>query len=345
LRFDPQHLTTDASVNRLVIARSPGVPARLAGRHASAILSADAVAGIAGGSGLAVSREAIADGLGAALRSGSERERRAAGAVAAEVALRLACLLATLRLPATARAQGWNGWRRAYLEHWTTVNEVQLAGGLLAGDFGPVVVDATNAALAGLGVGTRATLAPWPAWAALIGAARRLGLDAGDAVAVDLGGSRAKTAVVRVRSGGAVELAHLAAARLPFGPTEQPPRETLEDVLSAALGAAARDARGLGAEVRAVGISVACYLEQGIRCASRGAYANLPDLGDDAWRRRLAALYGRRTELGVFHDGTAAAASGSAAAGATLVLGTAVGVGFRPAGLPEWRTLTVLPPT
>jgi len=177
-----------------------------------------------------------------------------------------------------------------------------------------------------------------------LGGVGRRGLDASEAVAVDLGGSRVKTAVVRVRAGGAVELAHLAATRLPFGPTEQPPRETLEDVLAAALGAAARDARSLGAQVRAVGISVACYLERGVRCASRGAYANLPDLGDDAWRRRLASLYGRRTELGVFHDGTAAAASGSGAADATLVLGTAIGVGFRPAGLPEWRTPTILPP-
>jgi hypothetical protein len=279
-RFDPQHLTTDASINRLVIARSPGVPARLASRHAYAILSAEAVAGIAGSNGLMVSREAIADGLNAALRSAGERERQAAVAVAAEVGLRVACLLATLRLPDTAQTQGWNRWRRAYLRHWTTVDEVQMAGGLQAGDFGPVVADMTNAALARLGVRTRATLLPWPAWAALIGAARRLGLDVGEAVALDLGGSCVKTAVVRALPGGAVELAHPTTTRLPFGPTVQPPRETLEDLLAVVLGTAARNARSLGADVQAVAVSVACYLDQNVRCASRGAYANLPDLRD-----------------------------------------------------------------
>jgi hypothetical protein len=343
--FDAQHLTTDASINRLIIAPSGAVPARLAGHEAYAILSADAVAKVATSHGVSVARDAIADDLNVALRQGGRRGRPAAEAVAAEVGLRLACLLATLRRPDTAAEQGWSPWRRAYLRHWANLDEVHLAGGLLTGVFGRVVADETNAALARDGVRSRAALMPWPAWAALIGAARRLGLDAGKAVAVDLGGSRAKTAVVRVLPGGLVELAHPITTRLGFGPTDQPPRETLEDLLAGILGSAARYARSLGADVRAVAISVACYLDQNVRCASRGAYANLPDLRDDSWRRRLEALYDRPVDLGVFHDGTAAAASMSSSdrADATLVLGTAIGVGFRPPGLPDWSRLTVQP--
>src|SRR5215472_2719980 len=141
--FDPQRLTTDASINRLVIAELPGVPARLAGRQAHAILSAEAIAAVAAERGVAVRRVAIADDLGVAMHAADPRLRTAARAAATEVGLRLACLLSTLRDPGTASAQGWNPWRRAYLRHWSTVADVHLAGGLLAGHAGPAVVEET----------------------------------------------------------------------------------------------------------------------------------------------------------------------------------------------------------
>jgi hypothetical protein len=333
--FDPQRLTTDASLNRLVIAGPPGVPGRLEGREAHAILSAEAVAALAADHRLAVGREAIADDLGAALRTSDPRGRAAARAIAAEVGLRLACVLSTLRDPGTAAAQGWSPWRRSYLRHWAAVEEVHLAGGLLADDAGPAVAGETGAALVRLGVPTRIALMPWPAWAALIGAARRLGGEAGEVVAVDLGGSRVKTALVRVLPGAAVEPTRLATTPVPFAQPCPPSRETLEAFLVGVLAATARDAERLGARVRGVAISVACYLDHSRRCANRGVYANLPDLGDDSWRRRAEGLFGRPVDLGVVHDGTAAAASvpgPGGEPGAVLVLGTALGVGFPPPG-------------
>jgi hypothetical protein len=341
--FDPQRLTTDASINRLVVAELPGVPARLAGRPALAILSADAVAALAAEHGVPVRREAIADHLGAAMGAADPVTRAAAKAVTAEVGLRLACLLSTLRHPATASTQGRNPWRRAYLRHWTTVNDVNLAGGLLAGDVGPAVVDETNAALVRLGVRSRTALMPWPACAGLVGAARRLAVGAGDVIAVDLGGSGVRKGLLRVLPREAVELTCLGRAPVPFDPSDQPSGEALEALLAGVLASAAGDARRLGAGVRGIAVSVACYVDPDRRCARRGVYANLPDLGDDAWRARLRTLFGRPVELGVVHDGTAAAASvpgPGARPGATLVLGTALAVGFPPAGLPAWRTLT-----
>jgi hypothetical protein len=342
--FDPEHLTTDASLNRLVIGGPPAVPARLAGRQAQTLLSAQAVAALAREHGIAVRREATADDLGAAMRTTDPARRTAALAVAAEVGLRLAWLLSTLRDPGTASAQGWNPWRRAYLRHWAAVNDVHLAGGLLAGDFGPAVVDGTNAALARLGVRTRTELMPWPACAALVGAARRLGVVSGDVMAMDLGGSGVRTALVRVLPDGAVELTRLSTTALPFDQLDQPTGDALEALLAGVLASAARDLQRLGSSARGVAVSVACYVGRDRRCAQRGVYANLPDLGDDAWRGRLRALFGRSVELGVVHDGTAAAASVPGAGGdpgATLVVGTALGVGFPPIGLPAWRALTV----
>lgn len=334
----------DASVNRVVVAGLPGVPDRLAGRQAHAILSAEAVAAAAGDQGIAVARHAIADDLGVALQSADLGRRRAARAVAAELGLRLACLLATLRDSGTARAQGWSAWRRAYLGHWAAVDEVHLAGGLLAGGVGPAVTDEANAVLDRLGFQTRATSMPWPAWAALVGAARRQAVEAGDVLAVDLGGSRAKAGLVRVLPGGAAELTALVALRVPFDPRDQPSRAALEELLAAVLDSAARGTRSLRASVRAVAFSVACYLDREGRCASRGSYANLPDLVGDPWRGRLEARFGRPVPVGVVHDGTAAAASVPAAGGtpgAVLVMGSALGVGFPPPDLPPWRELTV----
>jgi hypothetical protein len=345
--FDPQHLTADASINRLVIAEVPGVPVRLAGQQAHTILSAEAVATVAAGHGIAVDREAIADDLGAALLAPDSGERSAALAVAAEVGLRLACLLSTLREPGTATAQGWNAWRRSYLRHWAAVEEVHLAGGLLAGGAGPVVADETSAALARLGVRTRTALMPSPAWSGLIGAARRLGLEVGEVMAVDLGGSRVKTALVRALPGGVVEVTVLTTSRVPFDAHGRPSSEALGDFLVGILDTAAHDARRTGMSVRALAVSVACYLEGGRRCADRSLYANLPDLGDSNWRRHLRDLFGRSVDVAVVHDGTAAAAAvprRGTLPGAVLVLGTALGVGFPPIGLPAWRVPVVRPP-
>jgi hypothetical protein len=332
--FDPRELTGDASVNRLVIAALAGVPAALVGRRAHDVLSADAVTALCADSGVVVSRDSVADGLGARLRSPDAGVRRAAGAAVAEVGLRLACVLATLREPGTALAQGWNPWRRAYLRHWASVEEVHLAGGLLCGDVGPAVVGAAGAALARLGVPTRTALHPMPAWAGLTGAALLAGAGAGAVLGVDVGGSRAKTALVRASAAETVELVPFPPRRVPFGPLERVPTDVLDGFLAEVLSTAAGSARGLGADVRAVAIAVACYLRDGRPSSEHGIYANLPDLRGQAWSGRLEALFGPGVAVSVVHDGTAAAAAPTPAGrrSATLVLGSSVGVGFPPPG-------------
>jgi hypothetical protein len=344
--FDPLELTADASVNRLVVAGLPGVPADLAGRQAYAILSVEAVAAVCAARGVAAGRDSVADDLGAALRSGDPAARRAATEVAAEVGSRLAYVLATLRAPTTAPAQGWNPWRHAYLRHWAAVDEVHLAGGLLTGATGPAVVRHTRAALARLGVATRVVLVPWPAWAALIGAVRRVEMGGGEVVGVDLGQSRAKTALARAPGGRTIEMTPFPPARVPFEPSDHPTTLALDRFLEAVLASAARDARRLGANVRTVAISVACYLRHGRPQGERGIYANLPDLTAPQWRERLRALFGPSLagDVTLIHDGTAAAASARAAregTSAVLVAGSALGVGFPPARLPGPRVRMV----
>jgi hypothetical protein len=131
-----------------------------------------------------------------------------------------------------------------------------------------------------------------------------------------------------------------------FDALERPSSIALDDLVLEVMGTAARDARHLSASVRALAISVACYLEGGHRCADRGLYANLPDLRDRNWRRHLCDLFGRSVDVAVVHDGTAAAAAvprRGTLPGAVLVLGTALGVGFPPTGLPAWRVPVLRP--
>jgi hypothetical protein len=330
--FDPGQLTGDASLNRLVIAGRPGVPATLAGRVAFDILSVDAIAALCEAEGVPVGLDSVADDLGAALGSADPTARRAGTRVVAEFGRRLACVLATLRDPGTPGAQGWNAWRHAYLRHWAAVEEVHLAGGLLAGPAGPAVLEGVRAALSGLGTTTRATLVPQPAWAALVGAARSLGVSDGDVVAVDLGGSRARTALVRAVA-GRLDLVTVTAARVPFAATDRLSTEAIGRYLEEVLDSAAREARQHGASVRGVGISVACYLRNGRPDGDRGVYASLPDLRDSAWQQTLRSRFGSPIGLRLLHDGTAAAASVHTRGdvpSAVIVAGSALGLGFPP---------------
>jgi hypothetical protein len=281
--FDPGQLTGDASLNRLVIAGRPGMPATLAGRVAFDILSVDAIAALCEAEGVPV---------------------------------------------------GWNAWRRAYLRHWAAVEEVHLAGGLLAGPVGPAGLESIRSALSELSTTTRATLVPQPAWAALIGAARSLDVTDGDVVVVDLGGSRARTALVRAAA-GRLELVTVTAARVPFAATDRLSTAAIGRYLEEVLGSAAREAGRHGASVRGVGISVACYLRDGRPDGDRGVYASLPDLRDRAWRRTLGSLFGSPVDCRLLHDGTAAAASPHIhgdVPSAVIVVGSALGLGFPPQG-------------
>ena len=210
----------------------------------------------------------------------------------AETGHRLARALATLQAPGTAAEQGWSPWRQSYLRHWATVGEVGIAGGLMAGVVGGVVVDATNSVLHGLEapVSARPSV-PRPEAAGMLGAARCTGVADGTVVAVDLGHSTAKGGLVRMCQGQACDLHVYRRAEVGFDPGAPVPAEELEALLDDLLQAAGADAQEHAASVDAIAFSVACYM--GDPPPSARPDLGMPDLTGLEWRAKLQDLFGR----------------------------------------------------
>jgi hypothetical protein len=327
--FESRRLRVDAGLNRLVISGHVGAPHDIVGREARALLSAAAVRELGATHGLSLARASVADDLRRAYGSEVPGQRQAAATVMAETGHRLAWVLATLHAPGTAADQGWSPWRQDYLRHWANVGEVGIAGGLMASAVGEVVVDATNRALRGLGVPVSSRLVPRPELAGMLGAARCAGVADGTVVAVDLGHSTAKSGLVRMCQGEVSDLRISRRADVGLDPGSPVPVEQLETLLDDVLLAAAADALEHAARVDAIAFSVACYMAG--PASERSAYSGMPDLGGAEWRAKLQAVFGRRLNVEVLHDGTAAASAWAPSPGsvsATVTLGTYLAVGF-----------------
>jgi hypothetical protein len=199
----------------------------------------------------------------------------------------------------------------------------------MAGVVGGVVVDATNSVLEGLGASLSVRLVPRPEAAGMLGAARCAGVADGTVVAVDLGHSTAKGGLVRMCQGEVSDLYVSRRAEVGFDLSAPVPAEQLEPLLDDVLLTAGADAQKYAASVDAIAFSVACYICD--PAAQRSAYLALPDLRGLEWRAKFQALFGRRLNVEVLHDGTAAASSWTPSPGsvsATVTLGSYLGVGF-----------------
>jgi hypothetical protein len=290
--IDRASLTAAASLNKLVVADAP-----YTGRSGADLLSRDAIAALAPG----LDPARLSDELG-------QRPALAAG-VAAEVGRRLAALVATLRRgPHDPPVADRTPERVAALEEWTTIDDVVLGGGLLAGAIGPAVVDATRAHLdARRAPPTRLDLASNPAHLGLIGAARMAGPEDGEHLVLDAGQSWIKRGVAEVGA-GAVRRIHL----LP------PVRFDRDGDVIALLGEA------IGGWPRPSGpipCSVASYVRDGLPIRDRvSPYDELADVPA-----------GVRRTFTFVHDGTAAwRGTGRTTSSAVIVLGTWLAVGMGP---------------
>lgn len=187
--FDPEHLTRDASLNKLVIRRVPGAQAAHVGRNGADLLGRDAVmAVVRERCGVDVPPDAVADWLGASLAGDPTG---GATGVVDEVGDRLASLIATLRDPGTADAA--TGGRRTYLAVWPTLEEVILGGGLLKGAVGERVAARVRSVLP---AGPVVRAARYPEWLALVGAARSASDADAEVVVLDGGQSSIKRGIV-----------------------------------------------------------------------------------------------------------------------------------------------------
>jgi hypothetical protein len=331
--FDPLNLTADASLNQVVIgaAGGPGV----AGLRAGLTCSRDALLALAAGHGLAgLPGDRLADGLASAVADPATHAGRAAAATLAEFGRRLGALIATLRDPATPGKQGRTLVRRACLAYWLEVDSIWLGGGLLAGQCGPAILAAVQAAASTAVRPGRLALTPQPALAPLLGAARHASAAGSQEITVvaDLGHTSIKTAIADRDATTLIGLRLLETCAAPSG---RPPAEVHEAVAAALSRAAQRAAEATArpGPVRVIA-SVASYVHAGVPLDDgRGIYGTLA--GQLAWLRgRIEAAAGTNATVTFIHDGTAAAATAGALNSATITAGTWLGGGFRPAHTP-----------
>lgn len=328
--FDPLELGADASLNSVIIG-DVGCP-DVTGVLAEDACSRDAFCALAAACGVPQVRpERLLDDLGSAAAS---RDQRVAGvAVDAMVMFgrRLGALIATLRDPATAAEQADSPGRRSFLLSWLTVDSVWVAGGLLAGRCGRMIMRGVISGASAATCPRPVRLAPRPEAAALLGAARQTSPWPGDVIAVaDLGHSSIKTGVVEHEAGVLSRLMVLEPAP---APSPGAPPERVEEAVADALLRVVRTSAIHGGRARVV-VSVASYVSGGVPVDhGLGIYGCLgARIG--ALRRRVATGSGVDVALEFIHDGTAAAMAAGSTNSATITVGTWLGCGFRPADAP-----------
>jgi len=320
--FDPLQLTRSASLNQTVITHPVAGPGVL-GRTAGELCSRDALAKMAL-EGQALSRASphrVADQLGHALRSVKARAR--SEAVLREFGRRLGALIATLTqgpgLTETA------AYRRAYLSHWSQVEAVSLAGGLLASGTATDIVYGAEEVLHQAHVAQPVRVLPWAPYASLLGAARLASPGDRPVIVADLGHTKIKTAMAIIHGRVITRLADRRSTAAPEHPDEAVPK-----VLRAVTAAfsLARDSPSL---CEVLTFSVASYVQDGLPVEDgRRVYSKLGrHLGD--LEANLAAETGRPVRVRFVHDGTAAAVGADEGRpGGVITLGSRLAVGFTP---------------
>lgn len=327
--FDPRRLTGEASLQRVVIACLPGVPADIVGRPASEVCSRDALARLAFDTpGLpGPEPERLGDQLGELRSSRDASTRTLAGRVLRAYGVRLGALLATLKHAATPAEQGGTAVRRAYLAHWVGIERVWLGGGLLVPGGAEDIVAGARQLLSLSGTVLDVRVGRSPVVLPLLGAARLLEPHDGRALVVDAGHSTIKAAVAVVEGGSLAALEALPARPAPLSAG----LESAEAALVAAL-VAFGSALG-GVRCHRVVASVASYLHDGAAVDDgRSIYGGVIP---DRIRYLLAAATGDDMFVEFVHDGSAAAL-GIADPGpsAVVTVGTWLGIGFTPSDRP-----------
>ena len=323
--FDPLALTSAASLNQLLVTEE--VPGDIAGRRAGDVCSRDALLELATTSGLTEVRpDRLMDDLATALACGEPATADMARVALVAFGHRLGALVVTLRSSRTAADQALSAERRAYLSHWLRVQSLWLAGGLVSGPAGDIVVDAARGAAARSERPCRIERAAHPELGPLVGAALHLPPTTDRAIVADLGHTHIKSAVVSCRAGAVTHIRLLP-------PRPAPPHgdpSAVADAVTSALAAGLTAGHFLRpGDVPAL-VSVAAYVRGGVPIDDdRGAYDRLGSHRAGLERRLLGAT-GLGVSLEFVHDGTAAAAVSGEANSATITAGSWLGVGFLP---------------
>jgi hypothetical protein len=338
VRFDPQQLRPEASLNATRLAEVPGTSESLVGRRAGQVLSLNALVDL----GCHIMPDLAEEPhdstrvswlLAEALVSPEPARRHAARHVVRAYAQRLAHLIATVT-GAQVEPEA-TSWRKAYLRHWSGVERVCLGGGIAAA-LGTHLAGETNAELRRLGrADLEIQIASHAVDLALLGGARSLPLPRQPhRVVLDFGGSTAKRGIAKYKGARVEQLEVLPARTTPTGEADHVHAQIVEFVLEVIIETLelARERLadvGLRAVDRLLHVSLACYVWRGRPLDKRGTYLPLSYVAIPELERRVRERTSFAARLRFQHDGTAAArALEHRPRTGLIVLGTFLGVGF-----------------
>ncbi len=346
--LDPRHLTPTASLNRLRIVDLPGIAldAEARGKTGFDLLSTPALAQMireqADALRLAPADIAREDRdmpplLDACLASQDATIRAAAAYIGRRFGRNLGWLLLALKRGDAVNREARPDWDDSYWSYWAKVTAVQLGGGLLKGGLAGFLGEVSGI-FSRAGYRLQDSIVPVRPDGrlrddlALVGAARYAPASYEAALVFDFGGSYIKRGVARYTAGALRDI-----RRLPAVPTQhnQPGAEQARLQFMAATIAEtwAQASQKSAPPAPLIPVAVAAYIQPDGQPYERqgGQYAELRAVTDNLQRdlsQHVSAHLGQPAQVLLLHDGTAAASVNMLPA--TIMLGTAIGVGYQP---------------
>lgn len=337
-------LTPDHGINRVVLYDLPGAPIdegirsktaydlvgtaalfeQIRARADDLKLPSESVAGLNTGVFIAFDR---------CFESDDGRVHIAAREIARRFGRNVGYILLALRHPAAQRElrPEWDSWLH---QHWWTLARLWIGGGLIRGHLGDRLIEDIQAVFSEAGtIPPELMRDPYGAALPLVGAACCMRQVPDNAVVMDFGSTNVKRGVAEYRDGTLRTLRVL------------PPFETdwhgsIEDETALRgfrdgfmIPAIAGTLAAVRPDSPQVNISLAAYVdESGQPFARQGAiYAALGRITEgfqQALSEQVSQSLGRRVQINLIHDGTAAAAAHPG--DAVMTLGTAIGMGYAP---------------
>lgn len=342
--FDPRHLTPgSASLNRVRIVDLPGAPPEVLGKTGYELLSVkylrEQMQAHLGE--LDLSPEKLPPDerdwpvlLNRCVLSSNAQVRQAAECIMRQFGHNLGYLLRMLKRGNPAARPEWDA---AVWDYWRSVKTVILGGGLTQGVLLENVIENVASVFHEAGERPpRLWCSPFQSKLPLVGAARYVPAGYDAALVLDFGGSFVKSAFALYRHDQLVAL--LCPKRLPAQYLSEGESRPLFNFMAKTIAETWHSLSRTRTEYRfsdMIAVSLASYVDRdGQPCERQGgAYAGLRTLTDNVQQALSEAVsdqLGQPVRVVLLHDGTAAA-SGHDTEGdaATIMLGTALGVGYK----------------
>lgn len=333
MTFNPAQPTVKNSLNRVVIVDLPGypLPDEVKGQRGYSLLSSQALTGYIRENSHALELDATLDDTTLRMQfvERLNADYPAALSIAQRMGRNLGYLLLALHRGDAVNRAARDEWDSSYWDYWATIRTVHLGGGLVMGTMGAIIVENARAILNEIVPDYSINVATYPRYLPLIGAARLVAAD--DCTAVfDFGSTFIKRAIATYNEQGLQRMELQPPVEVGFSQNvTQADAPAIVERLVEIIASTCADISG-----NVIPVSLAAYVdERGQPLLTQGGlYMQMNYLSDDVQgmlAEKVSQRLGRRMQLHLVHDCTAAAMVYAGEANAAIImLGTALGAGF-----------------